>query len=207
MRRWRTPGWSEAMGIYQGEDGLIEAFAARFEGQGRDLVFRASLKAPPVRVTEAERDEEISRYRRAMRWMMLGFLFLVIGTILALVAINMAYGFEEAPWQIWPLIGALSVGFLLATVHVRKSPDRRFADRLPAASALQPDEQRRHKFDRISWGSLAVAPLGALAILIPRRDEMLWSFWWNIKLGAVMLLLAAVAVQAYRKWRFEGEDR
>ncbi len=195
------------MGIYSGEDRLIDAFAARFEGEGRDVVFRANLKAAPVRVTQAERDEEIARYRRAMRWMMLACVVSALGAISALVTVNIAYDVEEQSWEIWAVVLALTAGLLAATWYNHRAPDRRFADRLPIAAGLRQDEVRRRKFGQISWSNLAMAPLGALVMLIPRNNEELWGNWWNIKLGAATLLMAAVAVQAYRKWRFEREDR
>ncbi len=195
------------MGVYGGEDGLIESFSSRFEADGDSFLFRSNLKSAPIRVTAAERSEEIDRYRRSMRRAMVASVIVTIVSILLLAWIDITYDDSDLSWMTWLLLVPLIGGFAFVTVHISKAPDRRFANRIPAAPKFGLDEVRRRTFEHISWTALLIAPLGALALLIPQRGEKIWSIGYDIKLGIVGVLLTFVVVQAIRKWRFERHQR
>lgn len=195
------------MGVFSGEDAMVESFSARFEANGGAFIFRPNLNTAPVRVSVAERDEEVRRFRRSVRWVLGSFVVITVAALLALMTLYIVYELGDPSWTTWLVLLPLFVGAGVATAYVYKAPDRRFAQRCPVAPKLGLDEIRRRTFEHISWGTLAIVPLVTLVILIPRRGEQIFDLSFNIKIGIVGIVMVVAAVQAFRKWRFERNKR
>lgn len=195
------------MGIYGGEDSLVENFSSRFEADGEGFLFRSNLRAAPIPVSIVERDEEVSRYQRSMRLAMAGFLVVSLAAFSTLIGIDIAYDIGGLSWMIWLVLIPLIGGFAFVSTYLWRVPDRRFAGRIPATNKFSIEEVRRRTFEHISWVALAITPFIALLILMPRRGEEMSDLGFMIKLGVAGALILLAAVQAFRKWRFERNKR
>ena len=105
-------------------------------------------------------------------------------------------------------MGVLVLAFVLFALWARRAPDRALRGRVPVAPGLSKTERKRLAFARINSGALAI---GLLAV-----PFMLWnaSRAWDIQHGwgrlwivAGAVLFGLIAVQWFRKWRFEARRR
>lgn len=191
------------MGLWRGEDRSIELFASRFEEDSDRYLFRAGPRIAPVPVTVAERDEEIARYRRSRRYLFFGALVILLIAIIALAVSVPQTAALDPHILILPLILVWLVPFVLIWLRLWNMPVRRFENRLPVGAGRTAQQARRFAFERLKWTKLAVVPVIALVILIPRHDESTSGWWFDIKLVFAGLLILLAIVQAFRKWRFE----
>jgi high-affinity Fe2+/Pb2+ permease len=82
-----------------------------------------------------------------------------------------------------------------------------FDDRTAIAGERSSEEVRRLRFQRMTYGQLAGAAVTALVIpFIGSARQDVFSGWSGLWLVLARALLLLVAVQAFRKWRFEQED-
>jgi hypothetical protein len=186
-------------------DRLRELFAKRFEADGDAYLFRASLGAPGIRVSAAERDGFVSQY--VSRWRMLkwGGLAVMLAVILLVVWASVSSGAELSETAIFLLL--IVMGGLIAggSMWLWYAPNRALAGRLASAPGRSKEEARKLAFRRMPWSNFGVA-VGFIALatakLLSRHVDLLhgWSRLWLAGLAALAVLLA---VQAFRKWRSE----
>lgn len=185
-------------------DRLRQSFAAQFEPeQGRSFLYRQDQKGPAIRLNADEHKQFIQDYDRVLRW---SFRVVFGGTILIGGGLALALGreIETRSWILYPPMAALMAGFVAWQIWARYAPARALARRRPVSPALSPADSKGLAMRKLSYGRLAI---GALAV-----PFMLWnaSRAWDITHGWGLLwiaggvaLFAIIAVQAFRKWRFE----
>ncbi|CAN5452713.1 hypothetical protein BH10PSE1_BH10PSE1_07040 [soil metagenome] len=194
--------------IHTGSSERLKAsFARQFEQDGQGFLYRKDETGPAIRINAEEQADFISGYSRALKlagWAMLATI--VLG--------GFATGFYEGAFgadrKIWGVTGmaVLLLAFVLFTLWARRAPDRALRYRVPVAPGLSKDERKRLAFAKISYGALAI---GLLAV-----PFMLWNAarawdilhgWGRLWIAGGAALFALIAVQAFRKWRFESKDR
>jgi tetratricopeptide (TPR) repeat protein len=190
-----------------GWDRLRQTFADQFEQDGTNLVYRRSQKGEAIRVSADERSKFIDEFDRNVRrakWIIYVGLTLVFGGI---VGFSLLRGSNLSEIAIFVGIGLAMIPYFAYYRWAWAAPARELARRTPIAGARSPDEVRRLRFQRMTYGQLAGAAFGGLAIPfigISRHDVFSgWNRLWLVFGGAIILL---AAVQAFRKWRFEQED-
>jgi Flp pilus assembly protein TadD len=188
-------------------DSVRQSFADQFEQDGSGFVYRRSQKGEAFRVSADERSrfiEQFDRDLRRARWMIyLGITF-ALGAVV-LFSVLRGSQFPEAA-----AVAAFIVGMAPYFVYFRRAwaaPARELAGRTPIARELSSDEVRELKFRKITYGNLAAAAFGGLAVaFFGSRSSDLHSpwIWLWVAPGAALVLFAAV--QAFRKWRFDQEE-
>lgn len=185
---------------------LKTSFADQFEADGDGFLYRKEQKGPAIRVNAGEREDFIKAYGRALRysiWVIaVGTVFVIIGTVLLWPEML------DHQWVLYvALFGmvAVAAGFQLWS---RYAPARALRDRLPAKPARSNAEITRRSLTKLTYGQLAIGALAAPFVVwnASRRQDVLHGggLFWTLA-GAA--LFALVAVQAFRKWRFEAKDR
>jgi hypothetical protein len=183
-------------------DRVRQVFADQFQTENGHLVYRKSLKGPPMPLSEAERDRFVRTFNAGTSRLFWG---LIAGTLILVVAVaGVAATAEEAVSDL--IIWAIVIGPLVAVAplwfRMWSAPERALAGRIPSGVALEPEAFRRQALRRMTWGQLLVALFMPLIILFQvSRDHDLsygWNRLWLVGVGAFW---AFAAVQAYRKWR------
>jgi tetratricopeptide (TPR) repeat protein len=184
-----------------------QLFDDQFEENGNSFTYRKSQKGEAIRVSAEERTRFIDEFNRNLRratWgMYIGFA-VVVGGILLLTLVE---GADVSQAAIYAGIAVVVVPYLAYYYWAWGAPQRELAGRTPVAGERPPEEVRRLRFERMTYGQLASAGLGGLALpFIASSRHALFSGWnrlWFIFGGA---MVALAAVQAFRKWRFEQDD-
>ncbi len=186
---------------------LKAAFVAQFEPDGQGFLYRRNRTGPAVRLNAEEHADFVSGFARSLRlagWAVFGttvFVGLTAGVWSAWA------GTDVRPWA--PLgVGVLLLAFALIVLWLWNAPARQLAYRVPTAPGLSRDERRRQALARINYGVLA---MGLLAV-----PFMLWNAsrawdilhgWGRLWIVAGVALFVLIAVQAFRKWRYERAGR
>lgn len=188
-------------------DSVRQTFADQFEQDGTNFVYRRSQKGEALRVSAEERRkfiEEFDQNVRRAKWIIYAGLTVVFGGI---IGFSLLRGFELSQAAIFIGIGVVMIPYFVYYRWTWADPARELAGRTPIAGERSPDEVRRLRFQRMTYGQLAGAAAGGLVIpFVGSRHQDVFSGWnrlWLIFGGAIVLL---AAVQAFRKWRFEQED-
>lgn len=185
-----------------------QTFADQFEQDGANFIYRRSQKGEAIRVSAQERSkfiEEFDRNVRRAKWIIYVGLTLVLGGI---IGFSLLRGTDLSQGAILIGIGLAMIPYLAFYRWAWAAPARELGGRTPIAGERPPDEVRRIRFQRMTYGQLAGAAFGGV-MMIPfirssRQDVFSgWNRLWLVFGGALVLL---AAVQAFRKWRFEQED-
>lgn len=188
-------------------DRIRQAFAEQFEAYGTSFVYRRSQKGEAIGVSAQERDrfiEEFDLSIRRSKWILCVGLTLVFGGIVAFAFFRNG---ELNQAAVYIAIGLVMIPYLIYYRWAWGAPARELGSRTPVAGERSRDEVLHLQFQRMTYGQLAIAALGGLAIpFIGATHQDLFSGWNRLWLvfGSGLILLAAV--QAFRKWRFEQGD-
>lgn len=184
-----------------------QTFADQFEQDGANFIYRRSQKGEAIRVSAEERSrfiEEFDRNVRRSKWIIYVGLTLVLGGIIGFSLIR-GTDFSQAATFIG--IGLVMIPYFAFNQWAWAAPVRELGARTPIAGERSPDEVRRLRFQRMTYGQLAGAAFGGVVIPFIESSRQNVLFGWNrlwLVFGGALVLLAAV--QAFRKWRFEQED-
>jgi len=183
-------------------DRVRKIFADQFTEENGRIVYRKNLKGEAIPVSAEERDRFVQNFNVALGRIFWG----AILTTFALIAVGVTFSamaLEELnDLAMWAIILAPIAAFAPLWVRAWQAPARELAGRIPTASALEPDEFRRHALKRLTWGQLLAALLApGLMLWQIGRDHDLTAGWNRLWLVGAGALLALVGVQAYRKWR------
>jgi Flp pilus assembly protein TadD len=188
-------------------DRIRQSFADQFTPDGSSFIYRRSQKGEAIRVSARERtrfvDEFDGKLRRA-KWMIyIGVAAVLVG----IIVFSLLKGSNLSELAILAGVAIAMVPYLAFYRWAWLAPVRELEGRMPVAGARSPEEVRRLKFQRMSYGQLGTAALGGLAFpFIGSSHQDVFSGWnrlWLVFGGAIVLL---AVIQAFRKWRFEQED-
>ena len=188
-------------------DGVRQSFADQFEQDRANFIYRRSQKGEAFRVSAEERsrfiDEFDTKLRRAKWIIYIGLTFALGG----MVFLSVLRKSDLSQAVIFAAIGIAMIPYLAYFRWAWAAPARELAGRVPIAGERSPEEVRRLRFQRMTYGQLASAAFGGLVIpFIGSAHQDVFSGWnrlWLVFGGALMLF---AAVQAFRKWRFDQED-
>jgi len=171
-------------------------FANQFKPDGSSYLYRRRSIGPAYRVSPAERDQWIERYKRAFKRLIWTMVTITILSIFVATTIASLNDIELHP--AWPLALAIPMSGVIALLGIRifDAPQADLGARLPIADALPKADARRVGLASTSWRNLAAyVALG----LFGAWRLLGWTLWGWIVGGALALLFAAAA---YRKWRY-----
>lgn len=184
-----------------------QTFADQFEQDGTTFIYRRSQKGEAFRISSEARDrflEEFDRNLVRANWIMYVGMAMVVA---AIILFSVVRNSDLSQLAIFAGIGLVLIPYLAYYRWAWAAPARELAGRTPIAGERSPDEVRRLRFQRMTYGQLAGAAFGGLVFpFISRSHQDPFSGWnrlWLVFGGAIVLL---AAVQAFRKWRFEQED-
>jgi len=184
-----------------GLDNVRRMFADQFQVEDGRLVYRKSLKGPPIPVSEAERDGYIAQFRRGLGRVYWSFVGGIIVAATAGFIVSLAMRLDPYILTEITVLAALAV-FVLLWRRLWNAPAREMAARLPVGHALDRGETQRRMLHRMTWGQFVLG-LVAPAIVLARvgSDYDLLYGWNRLWLVGSALYLGLLAWQAYRKWR------
>jgi hypothetical protein len=181
---------------------LRASFARQFEPDGQGFLYRKDETGPALRINAQEQADFIAGYARALRragWCMVATV--VLG--------GFATGFYEGVPKVWMGGGmaVLMLAFVAFTLWARRAPDRALRERIPAAPGLSKVERKRLAFARINYGALTIGLLAVpFALWNASRAWDILHGWGRLWIVAGGVLFVLIAVQAFRKWRFEARE-
>lgn len=189
-------------------DGIRKAFADQFEQDGTSFVYRQSQKGEAIRVSADERRKFIDEFDQSVRrakWIIYGGLTLAL---VGIIGFSLLADSDVSQSAIFVCIGIVMIPYFAYYRWAWVAPSRELGSRTPIAGKRHPDEVRRLRFERMTFGQLAGAAFGGLMVpFIGSSRQDVFSGWnrlWLVFGGGLVLL---AAVQAFRKWRFEQADR
>jgi tetratricopeptide (TPR) repeat protein len=186
---------------------IRRTFADQFEQDGANFIYRRSQKGEAIMVSSEERQRFVKEFDRNLRrstWLIYLAAALVMGILLG---VSLLEDFEMPRAAIFVGIALIMIPYLALYRWAWGMPARELTGRTPVAGERSPDEIRRMQYQRVTYGQLAIAAFGGLAIpFIGSAGKDVFSGWNRLWLigGACLVLFAAV--RAFRKWRFEQED-
>jgi len=188
-------------------DRVRDAFAEQFQPAGDGYIYRRSQKGEAIRVTAEERLKFVGEFdgniRRA-RWIL--YLGLAAGMGGSVLFTLLSHSDVAEGVIIAGVVIAL-VPYFVFNRWAWNAPVRELAGRTPVARELSPDEVREMKFRRITYSQLAIAAAAAVAFpFFVGQPAHLLTGWNRLWLAVGAALLAFVALQAFRKWRFEQDN-
>lgn len=180
-----------------------ETFAAQFEQDGSQVVFRKNPKAAPVELTIAERDRLIAQFNRRVLWLVA---LTILLSIVVAVALGVADQYDVGSNELGAFLALMAVvaPVMTAGVWAWRAPARFVARRTPVGPARSANEVRKIAMAKITWGRLALAAiLGVVAILRVDPSGDLTSITNLMWLALSACLIVGAAVQSIRKLRIE----
>jgi tetratricopeptide (TPR) repeat protein len=182
-------------------------FAEQFERNGTSYVYRKSQKGEAISVSADERKNFIGDFdanlRRA-KWVLFLGMIAVVGVLTLLIWRTDG---ELSQLAIFAAMGGVLAPYLLFLHWAWGVPARALAGRTPVARELSAEGVRELRFRRQTYGQLATAALGGLAIpFIGSAHQDVFSGWGRLWLVFGVGLVTLAAVQAFRKWRFDQND-
>jgi hypothetical protein len=137
---------------------LSPGFAAQFDPDGADYVYRHAYRGAAIPVSAAERDAFVAAFNRAVGLQVLaagvGFLALLVLTI-RLIFVPLAYLIAAI------VAASLVLTGLVMTIFWRawQTPARALSGRAPVAPPLTPAEARRAANAKMTWPQIAFGVL------------------------------------------------
>ena len=148
--------------------------------------------------------DEFSRNLRRGIWIMYGGLALALGGVVLFSALR---GADLSQAAIFVGIGIVIIPYLFYNHWTWGAPARELAGRTPIAGPRSSEEVQRLRFGKMSYAQLGIAALAGLAMPFLAGGHDLFTGWNRLWLVFGAALALFVAVQAFRKWRFDQEDR
>jgi hypothetical protein len=181
-----------------------QLFADQFEPDGAGFLYRKSMKDAPIRVTEEERNDFVSVFKRRLRY----GAWSLVPTTLLLIGLPVVLGLDiDSPsTQAAAYVGLalIMAPFLAIYYWAWKAPARQLERRPSVGEARSRAEVRELMFAKITYGQLALAVISALLLVwkVSAENDVIhgWDVLWLVLAAA---LIFGVAVQAFRKWRHE----
>jgi hypothetical protein len=189
---------------------MKESFEAQFDDAGENrYLYRRNQKGEAIPVTAEERDRFIRQYVRRI-WFILGGMMAVLLVFWGVViwwTISDSRNFPDTAMY----VGTVVIAAVPITLMywIRGAPARELEGRTPVGRERSSDEMKAIFFKKTSYGQLAGA--AAFGLIVPLMMGFGkspvdvfhgWGRLWWILGGALALF---VAIQAFRKWRFESE--
>jgi hypothetical protein len=187
-------------------------FLKRFEPDGDEFIFRPNLRAPGIRVTREERDQFFADFKRWNRWgtwvFAAAICIAIAGYIFATVSLHFEVpGTAQLAIEI-VFFGAVTLAFLAYTLWVQKAVQRALKNRPCAVPGRSKEEARRAHFKQLTWSQIGglAALFVAMQLRMAARNNLLegWNRLWLLFDAVVLAFLAAAA---FRKWRYDRDDR
>lgn len=178
---------------------LSPGFAAQFDRDGEDYIYRRACRGRAIRVSAAERDAFVAAFNRALALQILALLAGLVAVIFLTIQFAFARG---ALTVVWVVAGTTAVTaiVILAFLAAWTAPARALADRTSVAPALTGAAARRAGWARTTWAQIAFAGFWGLFLasrgLAPSPTFPRWT-WFS----AAALMFFASATLAYLKWR------
>jgi hypothetical protein len=192
----------------QGLDHIQQMFADQFEPDGNNFVYRKFQKGAPVQVSAVEHDRYIETFNKHLKYGYWGG----VGGMVVLIIVIAAYAFEVAvdvpELALYIGLGAIFTAFMGAYYWAWSAPARELRGRGTVGEARSRAEIRRLFLAKMTYGQIAAA-VGAAAVLLLRigSKKDLFSGWNRLWLVVAAIIVVCAAVQAFRKWRFESENK
>nr|WP_314470455.1 hypothetical protein [uncultured Sphingomonas sp.] len=185
-------------------DRVRELFADQFEPDGQDFIYRKSMKGAPIRVSQSERDVFLADFKRRLRYATWGILPAVLLLISALVVFVPDTDAPSSDLYIYLGVGIIIVFFMVPYYWAWNAPARELERRPTLGAARSRAEVRQVMLARMSYGQLAIG-VGAMAALLFKvsEDTDLFHGWGRLWLVFAVVMVAGIAFQAFRKWRFD----
>ena len=187
-------------------------FAEQFEPDAGGYLYRRSRKGVAIRVTSAERDRFVNAFVESqLRAVCISF---ASTGLLLMGLVFLANWYPEMSFNGIPSIVAicaaalvLSIPYVLYLKWIWAAPARELQGRTPAAAARSSAEMRQVRLAALTSRQLGLAALGALVLGVPMvRREQLYPGWNHFAFWTATALLLLIAVQAFRKWRFDRQN-
>jgi len=191
-----------------GFDKVREAFANQFEPDGDHFIYRRYMKGAPVRVSAAERDEFIRAFDRFIRFGQWGIFVGTIALLLGVVAYSMQSDQDLSGGAAWLVLGIVLMAYMPVYYWAWNRPARQLRDRQPIGAPRSRAEMRARMFSKMTYSQLMQG--AGMALVVPiiasRLGNLLvgWNRLWLVMAGLLLLLMA---IQAFRKWRFDLANR
>jgi hypothetical protein len=181
-----------------------QLFADQFESDGTDFLYRKRRKGAPIRVTEAERDRFVADYIRRMGYAQWSFASAFLLLIMLLFWFFPHPNSEPATIVIWSGLGAMLVPFVFVHHRIFNSPARELERRPAVGEKRTRAEARQRRLANMTYGQFAsgVAAVLFLVWKVSAKDDAFhgWGIIWLLLAG---VLIVGIAIQAFRKWRYE----
>jgi hypothetical protein len=185
-------------------------FAAQFERDGEQILFRADSSGPAIPITEDDYSRFIAdfdAYLTRRRWKDEVWFFL---PFLAIILLAVSFDISDGPW-FYALIFLSVAPFLARGVILERrafrAPARFLSGRAPVAANLAPDIARTQALRRMPWrfflffGAIPVATAIRYKVFDDpfAKDRIFWT-------AICGLLLTVLTVQGVRKWLLMRDD-
>lgn len=179
-----------------------DSFANQFEADGKEYLYHRSLRDAPVRISVAERDVFINRFRLATRYLFWG---LMAGFLLVVAGVMVVDGNHPSEAHTWVGVGALSAVFIGCYMYAWNEPARILRGRGFSGEGRSRAEVRRLMLQKLTYGQLSGIALTVVALVwrVSKRQDI-FSGWSRLYLGFAAVMVVAILLQAFRKWRFES---
>ena len=185
-----------------------QIFEDQFELSGQDYLYRRWQKGPPILVTAAERRCFIEDYGRRLRysnWGIFGGLLLFSALVVGWT-VQSGSDFPDIP--IYFGISVIAVAGIAYILRAGTAPARELGRRAVLGPARSRVEMRRVMLSKMTYGQLATTSFaGAILPFILRGDQDVFSGWGRLWLLFSGLIILLAIVQAFRKWRFDRENK
>lgn len=179
-------------------------FADQFEADRNTFLYRKSMKGPPIRVSQVERDQFVEAFNERLRYAAWSIFPATAALIGLLVWFIPDVDSTAGTIAVYVGISLILAPFLVVFYWAWNSPARELARRPKEGAARSGEEVRKLMFSKISYGQLGFAALAALALVwkVSAHTDVLhgWGLLWP---AIAALMIVALAVQAFRKWRIE----
>jgi hypothetical protein len=181
---------------------MQQRFERQFEATDHGgYLYRCYFKGAAIPVTAGERDAFTEQYVVRL-YVILSVMVVALMILLGVLVMRTGASSigQIPPTQIFAGMVAMSIVAAGWMEWVFRAPARALKGRTPVVG-LSKDAARAASFNRMSYAQLALlAGIGATAPLAHRHNSWHWAYW---PIG--VCLVAAAAIQAFRKWRFESE--
>jgi hypothetical protein len=182
-------------------------FAAQFEADGDQFIYRKWRKGEAYRVTSVDREVFISNFRKQLRCLNWGSAAFLLIAILIFAFLTLDDPSQSEGWPIYVIVFTWQLPFMGAYFWIYGAPDRALARTTPIAVALTRDQARKDALARIDWRALIVAPIVLMYFPLKYSSPREWTTGWDrLWLLYIAMLIGLVSVQSYRKW-LSGHSR
>lgn len=181
-------------------------FAAQFEPDGNDFVYRKYAKDAPIRVSASERNRYIEAFNRSTKFRLWGVTGGTIFLILMLAFYSVETNTDISGPPLYCGLGAIMAAYMVGHYWAWNRPTRELRERGTIGEARSRAEMKRRFLAKLTYGEIVGAAGTSIIPLIQvdlKRD--LFSGWNLLWLVLAAFILCLAAVQAYRKWRFVSQ--